>query len=153
SFHHNVNDHPQAIRHVLTAGNSLGAGMGALYARLRGTNDPATAMPTSGLVTTEEVDDQYLKEKARVQESSGPVLLGRSSGTCGPSAGGEALDLMRLTIPRSRLEGRRALLAALDRARRAVDTPGPGSGPGAAEVLGRYEQQAFDLILRSAGDA
>jgi hypothetical protein len=155
SFHHSVNDHPQAIRHVLTAGNPLGAGMGALYARLRGTNDSATAMPTSGLVTTEEVDDQYLKEKARVQESSGPGLLSRSYAPFDPSAGGETLDLMRLTIPRSRLESRRALLTALDRARRARDglDRNRDRGPGSAEVLGRYEEQAFDLILRSAGDA
>src|SRR5206468_3882462 len=61
-FHHKVNDHVLAIRHVLTAGNPLGAGMGALYARLRGPNDPRTAMPTYGLVSTEEVDGQYVKE-------------------------------------------------------------------------------------------
>ena len=84
---HGVNDHAKAIQHVLTAGNPLGAGMGALYARLRGPNDPRTAMPTHGLVTTEEVDGQYVKEKARVEESSGPGPLGRSYAPFDPAAG------------------------------------------------------------------
>jgi hypothetical protein len=147
SFHHAVNDHVLAIRHVLTAGNPLGSGMGALYARLRGPEDARTAMPTYGLVTTEEVDPQYLKEKARVQESSGPGPLGRAYAPFDPSAGGGPLDLMRLTIPRDRLESRRALLGSLERARRALDDSRTAS------ALGRYEQQAFDLILRNAGDA
>jgi hypothetical protein len=103
-------------------------------------------MPTHGLVTTDEVDGQYLKEKARVQESSGPGPLGRSYAPFDPSAGGGPLDLMRLTIPRSRLEGRRGLLDTLDGAKRLRDD-------GVAAALGRFEQQAFDLILRNAGDA
>jgi hypothetical protein len=147
SFHHGVNDHVLAIRHVLTAGNPLGAGMGALYARLRGADDPATAMPTYGLVTTEEVDGQYVKEKARVQESSGPGPLGRSYAPFDPAAGGGSLDLMRLTMPRDRLESRRALLGALDGARRALGRSR------ATDAMDRYEQQAFDLIFRNAGDA
>jgi len=147
SFCHGVNDHAKAIQHVLTAGNPLGAGMGALYARLRGPNDPRTAMPTYGLVTTEEVDGQYLKEKARVQDSSGPGPLGLAYAPFDPAAGGGSLDLMRLTMPRQRLEDRRSLYNALDGAQRALD------GNPRAAALGRYERQAFDLILRSAGDA
>jgi hypothetical protein len=147
SFCHGVNDHAKAIQHVLTAGNPLGAGMGALYARLRGPNDPRTAMPTYGLVTTEEVDGQYVKEKARVQDSSGPGPLGLAYAPFDPSAGGGSLDLMRLTIPRQRFDDRRSLYNALDGAQRALD------GDPRAAALDRYERQAFDLILRSAGDA
>jgi hypothetical protein len=149
SFCHGINDHAKAIQHVLTAGNALGAGMGALYARLRGANDPRTAMPTHGLVTTEEVDPQYVKEKARVEESSGPGPLGRSYAPFDPAAasGGGSLDLMRLTIPRDRLEHRRALLAALDGVQRTLDNDGR------AAAWSRFERQAFDLILRNAGNA
>ncbi len=147
SFHHPVNDHVQAIRHVLTAGNPLGAGMGALYARLRGANDAQTAMPTTGLVTAREVDPQYKNERTRVQNASGPGSLGSAYAPFDPAAGGGSLDLMRLRLPRQRLEDRRALLSTLDRARRAFDEQGT------AETLGHYEQQAFDLILRDAGAA
>jgi hypothetical protein len=147
SFHHAVTDHALAIRHVLTAGNPIGAGMGAVYARIRGSNDPRTAMPTYGLVSTEEIDDQYVKERARIQESSGPGPLGKAYAPFDPAAGGGSLDLMKLSVPRRRLEDRRALLAALDTARRALDTPGP------VDALSRHERLAFDLILRNAGDA
>ncbi len=146
SFQHAINDHPKAITHVLTAGNATGAGMGALYARLRGPNDPRTAMPTHGLVTAEEVDPQYLREKGRVQEASGPGPLGRSYAPFDPAAGGETLDLMRLSMPRQRLEDRRTLLNALDGAKRAIDVGAE------ADALGRFERQAIDLILRNAGD-
>jgi uncharacterized protein (DUF1501 family) len=121
--------------------------MGALYARLRGPNDARTAMPTHALVTTDEIDPQYVKEKARVAESSGPAVLGSSYAPFDPAARGGALDLMRLNIPRERLESRRALLDALDGAQRAL-----GASRHAAS-LAHYERQALDLILRSAGDA
>lgn len=147
SFHHRINDHALAIRHVLTAGNPQGAGMGAVYARLRGPTDPDTALPTYGLVTTEEVDGQYVKEKARVQEGSGPGPFGRAYAPFDPAEGGGSLDLMRLTMPRQRLESRKGLLDALDGAKRLLDDRGP------AEAMGRYERQAIDLILRNAGDA
>jgi hypothetical protein len=147
SFCHGINDHVKAIQHVLTAGNALGAGMGALYARLRGANDPRTAMPTHGLVTTEEIDPQYVKEKARVEESSGPGPLGRAYAPFDPAAGDGSLDLMRLTIPRERLEHRRSLLAALDGAQRVLDSDDR------AAAMSRLDRQAFDLILRSAGNA
>jgi uncharacterized protein (DUF1501 family) len=147
SFHHPVTDHVKAIHHVLTAGSPLGAGMGSVYARLRGPNDPRTAMPTHGLVTTEEVDPQYVKEKARVQDSSGPGPLGLAYAPFDPAGGGGAPDLMRLTLPRHRLEDRRALLDALDVAKRALGRQA------AVDAMGRHEQLALDLILRNAGNA
>src|SRR5262249_2189798 len=147
SFHHRDNDHAQAIRQVLTAGNPLGAGMGAVYARLRGPNDPRTAVPTSGLVTADEVDPQYRKEKPRVQEASGPGALGGAHAPFARGAGGGPLGVAGLPRPRRRLEDRRALLAALDRTRWAVDARD------AAGALDGYERQAFDLIVRDAGAA
>jgi len=147
SFRHGVNDHALAIRHVLTAGNPFSAGMGAVYAKIRGANDARTAMPTTGLVTTEEIDGQYVKEKARVRESSGSGSLGGSYVPFDPSASAGPLDLMRLTMPRERLENRRALLETLDGAKRAIDRVDDH------DPMGRYTRQAFDLILRNAGDS
>lgn len=147
SFHHAVNDHVKAIRHVFTAGNPLDASAGALYARLRGTNDPETAMPTTGLVSAEEVDPQYRNERSRVKAASGPGSLGSAYSPFDPASDRGALDLMRLRIPRQRLEDRRSLLRSLDNARRAFDQGGM------VEALSEYERQAFDLILRDAGAA
>jgi hypothetical protein len=102
-------------------------------------------MPTHGLVTTEEVDPQYVKEKPRVQDGCSPGPLGLAYAPFDPASGGETLDLMRLRLPRGRLEGRRTLLGALDRARWAIDARD------AAGALSGYERQAFDLIFRDAG--
>jgi hypothetical protein len=147
SFHHRITDHVKAIDHVLSAGNPLGAGMGALYARLRGPVDPATALPTSALVSTDEVDPQYVKERQRIHHASGPGPLGASYAPFDPSAPSGPLDLMRLTIPRRRFEDRRALLAALDGARRALD------GHADVAAMNRHAQSALDLVLRNAGTA
>jgi uncharacterized protein (DUF1501 family) len=147
SFHHGVNDHEKAIRHVLSAGNPLGAGMGAIYARLRGPVDPATAMSSHALVSAEEVDPQYAKERTRIRDGSGPGPLGAAHAPFDPSAPGGPLDLMRLTVPRGRFEDRRALLAALDDARRTFD------GHPAVDAMARHERAALDLVLRNAGPA
>lgn len=147
SFHHAINDHVKAIQHLFTAGNPLDASAGALYARLRGATDPDTAMPTTGLVSADEVDPQYRNERSRVQAASGPGLLGTAYTPFDPSSGQGALDLMRLRIPRQRLEDRRGLLRTLDEARRSFEQGGT------IESLSEYERQAFDLILRDAGSA
>jgi hypothetical protein len=147
SFGHRVNDHAKAIQHVLTAGNLTGASVGSIYAKIRGPEDPETAMPTYGLVTTEEIDDQYQKELKRVRESSGPGPFGRAYGPFDPWQGGGTLDLMHLTIPRDRFHERRTLLSTLDNYRRKLDSAG------AVEAMGRHQQTAFDLILRNAGSA
>jgi hypothetical protein len=147
SFHHGITDHVKAIHHVLTAGNPIGAGMGAIYARLRGPVDPVTAMPTTALVSTDEVDPQYAKERLRIRDASGSGPLGAAHAPFDPSAPGGPLDLMRLTIPRRRFADRRALLAALDDAKRTLDRPA------AVEAMDRHEQAALDMILRNAGAA
>lgn len=147
SFTHKVADHAQAIQHVLTAGNPTNAGMSAIYARIRGASDPATALPTTALVATDEVDGQYKKENARVRVSSGAGPFGSSYAPFEPSQAGGILDLMRLSIPRERFESRRALLTSLDEARRAFDNQL------AVSSMGRYEQSAMELILKNAGNA
>jgi uncharacterized protein (DUF1501 family) len=147
SFGHRVNDHAKAIQHVLTAAGPAGASMGSLYARLRGPENPETALPTYGLVTSDEVDPQYQKELLRVRESSGPGPFGRSYGPFDPAQNDDALDSMRLTVPAERLEDRRTLLRALDDAKRQIDASH------ALDAMGRFQQKAFDLILRSAGEA
>ncbi|MFO0952812.1 MAG: hypothetical protein U0835_17020 [Isosphaeraceae bacterium] len=97
--------------------------MGAVYARLRGPTDPKTAMPTYGLVTADEIDPQYRKEKPRVQEERArPARPGVHP--VRPLGGRRHDRPDALTMPRQRLEDRRALLAALDRARRDFDDRG-----------------------------
>ncbi len=147
SFQHRTTDHARAIREVITAGNELEAGMGALYARLRGATNPETGLPTSALVSTEEVDRQYRKERQRIAVGASPGKLSKAYAPFDPAGGSESLDNMRLHVPEERLLGRRRLLRALDGVRREIDAKG---APG---VVDRYREQAIDLILRGANDA
>ncbi len=144
SFAHTVSDHVKAIDLVLTAGNSSGASMGAVCSRLRGPNHPKTGLPTYALVTADEVDPQYLREKPRVIKASGPGPLGAACAPFEPGGGPAGKDL-RLAVPRQRLDDRRALLQSLDGLRRQVDAAG------AADGFDRFEQLAFDLVLGKAG--
>jgi hypothetical protein len=149
-FRHPVGNHEQAIHHILTGGTDPrglgvdGFSLGAMYARLRGTNHPRTGLPTYALLTWSHRDPQYRNEIAR-------VLGGSRGGTLGPTCapftptGGTALENITLNVPAERLADRRHLLGELNRLRRERDATGQG--------LDRFEQQAADLLLGGAGRA
>src|SRR5262249_56892031 len=77
--------------------------------------------------------------------ATGP--LGLAYAPFDPSGGGPLLENMRLHVGRDRLEDRRGLLAQLDAFRRDVDQSGT------AEALDRFQQQAFDTVVRGVGEA
>ncbi len=148
SFQHPVADHPKAIEHVITGGgNPTGAGIGAIFARLRGTNHPRHGLPTYVTLLPDEVDPQYLKERERVLKASGPGTLGAAFAPFDPSGSSQANRNMQLQIAREQLDDRRALLKALDAINRQLDTSGVMEG------LDKFEQQAFDLILGNGARA
>ncbi len=153
SFQHPIGGHEEAIVHVLTGGtNRKGKGtdgfsVGSAVSRLRGTNDARTGLPTYALLTSDEVDGQYRSERGRVAKGSAPGILGMPYAPFDPSAGGAALANMKLGIRPERLADRRALLQSLDRLERRFDASG------AMEGVERFEQQAFDVILRGASAA
>ncbi len=153
SFRHPIGNHEQAISHVLTGGTDtngqaiLGHSMGAMYARLRGTNHAVTGMPTYALLTNPHTDPQYARELQRVATGSRGGSLGPTFNPFNPSGGGTTLENMLLNIPPDRLTDRRALLQELDRLRRGTDSQA------VRERLGEYEQQAVDLLLGGAGRA
>ncbi len=174
SFAHPVGGHEQAHVHVLSGGLDSGKpdreffSIGSMYARLRGTSNPKTGMPTYGLLTEKEVDGQYRKELGRVVKGSAPGSLG---GAYGPlnyegedeegAKGGRKrrsrksrnkssrslMDDMKLTIKADRLGNRKALLGELDTLRRGFDRHQQFG------TLDKYQEQAYDLVLGSAGKA
>lgn len=153
SFRHPIGNHEQAISHVLTGGTDtngqfiLGHSMGAMYARLRGTNHETTGMPTYALLNHPHSDPQYSRELQRVVVGSRGGTLGPTFNPFTPGAGGTTLENMLLNVPAERLSDRRALLQELDRIRRGTDSAA------VRERLGEYEQQAADLLLGGAGRA
>lgn len=153
SFRHPIGNHEQAISHVLTGGTDvngqaiLGQSMGAMYARLRGTNHGDTGMPTYALLNHPHSDPQYSRELQRVAVGSRGGMLGPTYNPFSPSGGGTTLENMLLNVPAERLTDRRHLLDELDRIRRGSDSAA------VRERLGEYEQQAVDLLLGGAGRA
>jgi len=136
---------------VVSARNPLKAAMGAIYARVAGTNHPQTGMPNHVLVLPEVVDPK-LKLGSNFETGALPTLtapgdLGPSYAAFNPVGGGQLQSDMQLKIARDRFDDRRYLLGRLDGVRRQVDASGTVEG------LDKYQQQAFDMILRGTASA
>ena len=171
SFAHKVGSHQQAHVHVLSGGTDSqgrqenGFSMGSCYSRLRGTNHPATGMPTYALLTEKEIDGQYRKELGRVNKGSWPGSLGQSYAPFGHQIGWSGEDddpmkddrsrqeqnplaaNMKLNIPSTVLENRVQLLRSINNLRRQIDLDG------ALDSVEHFRAQALNLILGGAADA
>jgi hypothetical protein len=136
---------------VTSAGNPRKAAMSSVYARLAGTNHAETGMPTNVLLLPEAVreglklEDNF--ETGALPTLTSPGELGASFGAFNPSGGGELQRNMQLRIEPARLAERRELLGDLDRLRRRLDETG------AVEGVDRFQQQAFEVILRGIAQA
>jgi hypothetical protein len=136
---------------VVTAGNALKASVGAIYARLAGTNNPRTGTPNNVLVLPEAVQPG-LKLESNFETGAIPTLttpgeLGSAYAAFNPTGGGELQQNMQLRLSPERFENRRTLLASLDRMRRRLDDSR------AVEGLDRFQQQAFEVITRGTAEA
>lgn len=153
SFAHDNSNHPKAIIHVLTGGTDptgdgkAGFSMGSAYARLRGANHEASGLPTYCLVSSDEIDNQYVMERGRIAAGSHPGPLGPSYAPFDPRGGGQLLSNLELAVATERLDDRKLLLGKLDNIKRTVDASGNVAG------LDRYERQALEMIVKGAGEA
>jgi hypothetical protein len=131
--------------------NPMKATMGALYARVAGTNDPHTGMPNNILVVPEAVQ-RGLRMQGNFETGALPTLtapgdLGPSYRAFDPSGSSEIQRNMELRLPAERFEDRRYLLNEFDTLRRDVDNRGVMAG------ADRFQQQAFDVISRGVAQA
>jgi len=134
-----------------SGGNSLKATMGALYARVAGTNHPDTGMPNNVLVVPEAIQ-RGMRLQGNFETGALPTLtspgdLGASYRAFDPSGSNEVQRNMELRISADRFEDRRYLLSQFDSLRRAVDSHDLLSG------TDRFQQQAFDVISRGVAQA
>jgi hypothetical protein len=134
-----------------SGGNAMKATMGALYARVAGTNNARTGIPNNILVLPEAVE-RGLRLQGNFETGALPTLtapgdLGPSYRAFDPSGANEIQRNMELRIPAERFEDRRYLLAQLDDLRRDLDTGGAMAG------ADRFQQQAFDVISRGVAAA
>ncbi len=136
---------------VVSGGNSSGASVSSIYARVRGNNHPETGLPTNVLVLPEAVQDG-LKLGNNFETGALPTLtqpgsFGPTYAAFNPSGGGDLKRNMELTLDRDRFSDRRELLKGLDLLRRQADSRGALAG------LDVYQQQAFEIIARGVAEA
>ncbi len=126
--------------------DSLGANIGALYARVAGATRADSGMPTNVALLPKAVDAvaQEVTRQFGKFEATGPV--GPAYAPFMPGSGGQLQSDMTLHLKRARLDDRRHLLGQLDQLKRVLDTTG-GDG------LSRFQEQAFDTIIGGISDA
>ena len=146
SYRHGISSHGPAAMHVMAGGNPTGAMMGALYSRVSGLTNPATGMPNNALVTSRAVGDfkELYYNANRVSQTGN---LPGAYKPFDPSAGGEIVENMKLRIKSDRLADRRTLLTQVDQLRRQAEDGG------SLELANRFEQQAFDVLVRGVAGA
>ncbi len=147
SYRHGIGSHATAAKHVMAGGNSTGAMMGALFARIAGVTNPRTGIPMNAVLPPGAVGDDYKKLGAQIERVSDTGTLPKSYAPFDPSAGSQIVRNMELSIPQTRLDDRRSLLTRLDRLKRYAEA---SEGLGGSDA---FQQQAFDVILGGIGEA
>lgn len=118
-------------RNIDNGGLPTRPSIGSILARVRGSNNPLTGMPT------------YVRLGGI--GSDGPAFLGTAYAPFDPA--GQARRNMALVVDNSRLDDRRNLLKNLDNINREIDRSKLMDG------LDAFEQQAFNLVLSSSQQA
>jgi hypothetical protein len=136
---------------VVSGRNSLEASAGSVYARVVGTNNALTGIPTNTLILPEAINPD-MKLGRNFETGALPTLtqagqLGKNFEAFNPIGGGELKQNMELKLTPERFGDRRELLSGLDQIRRDIDTQG------LLEFTDEYQQQAFDVIANGAASA
>ncbi|MDA0587469.1 MAG: DUF1501 domain-containing protein [Planctomycetota bacterium] len=136
---------------VVSGRNPLEASASSVYARVVGSNNPLTGIPTNTLILPEAIDPD-LKLGSNFETGALPTLtqagqLGKNFEAFNPIGGGELKQNMELKLTAERFGDRRQLLSGLDQIRRDIDSQG------LLEFTDEYQQQAFDVIANGAASA
>ncbi|HWB00399.1 MAG TPA: DUF1501 domain-containing protein, partial [Pirellulales bacterium] len=123
------------------------ASLGALYARLAGTTNSRSGLPTSACLYPRSVDPACGDASSKFGRFNDPGQLGSGYAPFMPGGNGPLETAMRLTMERTRLENRRDLLSQINTLRRAADKSR------LIEGMDEFDQQAFDILLQGAADA
>ena len=127
--------------------DTLKANLGSLYARVAGTNRPASGIPTNVALFPKAVLENAQPAVTSFGDFTSAGILGNGYRPFVPGSQGEAQENMKLQFDRDRLNDRRHLLKRLDLIRRSMDQSGILTG------LDRIQQQAFDTIVGGVADA
>lgn len=126
---------------------SANANLGAMYARLAGTNHPRTGMPRNVALFPRAVDPDTKPAVTQFGKFESAGELGTAYAPFVPGGEGTFQKNLKLSIERDRLDDRRNLLANLDALRRSLDQSAAWAS------MDRMQAQAIDTILGGVADA
>lgn len=147
SYRHGISSHGPASEHVIAGGNPTKAALGSLYARIAGTSNPVSGIPSNNLITPKAAGPEYRELGSNASRVTSVGTLPPAYKAFDPSSGGSVIENMKLRIANDRLDNRRGLLRSLDNLRRDLDA---GGGLDGAD---KFQQQAFDVILGGVSEA
>ncbi|MBY0522009.1 MAG: DUF1501 domain-containing protein [Gemmataceae bacterium] len=127
--------------------DTLGANVGSIYSRVVGMNHPVSGMPTNVLLYPQAVDSTTQPGTQSFGNLGSTGSVGAAYAPFVPGGSSTLQQNMKLKLSRDRLDDRRALRTQLDQIKRNID------GSGAMQAMDRFEEQAFDVVLRGVGDA
>ena len=134
------------IKPILGA-DTLQANMGSLYSTIAGVSRKDTAMPTNVTLFPRSVNPKAQAAVTEFGNFEGTGELSRAFAPFVPGSGADMQQTMRLNLPESRFEDRRALLRSLDTWRRWADSSEVVQG------FDTFQQKAFDVLHRGVFDA
>jgi hypothetical protein len=121
--------------------------MGALYSRVIGMNHPVTGIPTNVALFPQSVDPATQPAVLNFGNFMSTGVVGTAYAPFVPGGAGDLQKNMKLKLAKDRLDDRRQLLSELDSLKRQLDASGT------MDAMGRFEGQAFDVILRGVAEA
>lgn len=126
---------------------TLRANMGSIYSRIAGPTRTETAMPTNVTLFPRAVREQAGPAIKSFGDFESPGPLGAAYSPFVPGSGANLQQDLRLNIPQSRLEDRKALLAQLDSLKRLADASPSVAGTTA------LQNQAFETLVSGVAQA
>jgi hypothetical protein len=127
--------------------HSFGANLGAVYARIAGTNHPATGLPSNDVLFPQAVDPARQPAQLGFGRFHDTGPFGSALAPFDPSGSGQLKKDLHLSLPADRLDDRRRLLAGLDQVKWLLADPQTRAG------MDRTREQAFLTLLGGAADA
>jgi hypothetical protein len=127
--------------------DSFGANLGSIYARVAGPNHPVTGLPSNVLLFPRAVDPSTQPGTMTFGRFGATGPLASNDAPYEPGQGGSAADDLKISLPASRLEGRRRLQASLENYVRALENSPHRDG------IEGLREQAYRLLGGGLADA
>src|SRR5262249_34599825 len=123
---------------------TFGANLGSALASVAGGHHPDPGIPSNVLLFPRAVEPTAQPGQMNFGKFAAHGPFGPAAAPFQPDGDGSLKGDMKLTLPMDRLDDRRALLAAFDRAKLAAES---------AEGMDSTRQKAFSVLLGGVGDA